>query len=125
MLIARAFFLVMALISLKYAPFLLPFTAVFFVLFLACLSKWTLLVFAMIITPYLSLNYSGFCFSEMRYLSDEEKIKRAYENKYVSKHKKYEEMIKEHPNCCKVMRNTDDVFGASHLEGVILNRVVS
>ncbi|MFN6569122.1 hypothetical protein [Dendronalium sp. ChiSLP03b] len=68
---------------------------------------------------YFSLNYSGFCFAKMRYLSDEEKIKLAFyslnnaeklriqiagkmEDRKFIKYKSFEEYIKENPDCCTI-----------------------
>jgi hypothetical protein len=68
---------------------------------------------------FYSLNYSGFCFAKMRYLSDEEKLRIAfdYNNKedklLVSlggklesyehiKYASFDEYIKENPNCCSI-----------------------
>ena len=67
-----------------------------------------------------SLNYSGFCFKEMRYLTNEEKIRFVFdyqnsrdtmpidtvnkETQYYKqiKYKSFEEFIRSHPNCCQV-----------------------
>ena len=67
---------------------------------------------------YFGLNYSGFCFAEMRYLSDEEKIRSVfnYQNNrtrlpvYIPgkgstiyqhiKYKSFDEYIKQNPDCC-------------------------
>lgn len=89
--------------------------------------KWPLLIFIV----YGSLNYSGFCFKEMRYLSDEEKIHKAiaanhtikgnanywYSWGYIpsmpGKNDTYRQIIpyedvdaflRENPNCCYVIR---------------------
>ncbi len=68
-----------------------------------------------LLSIFYSLNYSGFCFAKMRYLSDEEKlrivfnyinredelpgIKKSYKHiKYAS----FDEYIKENPNCCSI-----------------------
>jgi len=72
-----------------------------------------------ILSIFYSLNYSGFCFPKMRYLSDEEKLKiafnynnredklfvhgggiaKSYEHiKYAS----FDEYIKENPDCCSI-----------------------
>ncbi len=64
---------------------------------------------------YFGLNYSGFCFAQMRYLSDEEKIRSVfdYQNarselpinfKYYEhiKYESFDEYIKENPDCCKI-----------------------
>ncbi|MDJ0615782.1 MAG: hypothetical protein QNJ63_03375 [Calothrix sp. MO_192.B10] len=61
------------------------------------------------------MNYSGFCFAQMRYLSDEEKIRSVfdYQNarselpinfKYYEhiKYESFDEYIKENPDCCKI-----------------------
>ncbi len=68
---------------------------------------------------FYSLNYSGFCFAKMRYLSDEEKLKIAFA--YINnedtlpvyidrriksyehiKYANFDEYIKENPNCCSI-----------------------
>ncbi|MFN6571546.1 hypothetical protein [Dendronalium sp. ChiSLP03b] len=72
-----------------------------------------------ILTIYFSLNYSGFCFAKLRYLSDEEKIKLAFDSlnsaeklsiqiagerqdrKFI-KYKSFDEYIKENPDCCVI-----------------------
>ncbi|MDJ0620664.1 MAG: hypothetical protein QNJ63_28680 [Calothrix sp. MO_192.B10] len=61
------------------------------------------------------MNYSGFCFAQMRYLSDEEKIRSVFDyqnarsrlpiNFQYYDHIKYEsfdEYIKENPDCCRI-----------------------
>lgn len=73
----------------------------------------------LILFLYFGLNYSGFCFAEKRYLSNEEKIKAVFDyqnkrtdllirvnverssNKYI-KYESFNEYIKENPNCCEV-----------------------
>lgn len=88
--------------------------------------KWPLLIFMI----YGALNYSGFCFKEMRYLSDDEKIRKAisanhtikgnqpywrpisylYNSNKVDKYRKiipYDDVdafLRENPNCCYVIR---------------------
>ncbi|MFN6513357.1 MAG: hypothetical protein RMY29_002495 [Nostoc sp. CreGUA01] len=68
---------------------------------------------------YFSLNYSGFCFAKMRYLSDYEKLKSAFDSlnnaeklriklagkmQYIQfiKYKNFDEYIKENPDCCTI-----------------------
>jgi len=68
---------------------------------------------------FYSLNYSGFCFAKMRYLSDEEKLRIAFNYynkedklpvdvggkiKYYEhiKYASFDEYIKENPNCCSI-----------------------
>jgi hypothetical protein len=73
---------------------------------------------------YFSLNYSGFCFAKMRYLSDYEKLKSAFDSlnnaeKLLTpiagkmqnrefrdiefiKYKSFDEYIKENPDCCTI-----------------------
>lgn len=71
------------------------------------------------LTVYFGLNYSGFCFAKMRYLTDEEKIKLAFnslnsaeklriqiegemqDRKFI-KYESFDEYIKENPDCCAV-----------------------
>jgi hypothetical protein len=87
---------------------------------------------------YGSLNYSGFCFEEMRYLSDEEKIRGAianllknYNTSWYAHHtitekvgdktkyqayvywqnipfKDIDEFLKENPHCCVINRGGED-----------------
>ncbi|MDJ0597871.1 MAG: hypothetical protein QNJ37_03375 [Crocosphaera sp.] len=86
-----------------------------------CLYEFLLLVglpLTALIT-YFGFNYSGFCFAQMRYLSDEEKIRRVfdYQNSrntlpienfsgvWYPKHIKYnsfDEYIALYPDCCSV-----------------------
>ena len=72
-----------------------------------------------VLNVYFGLNYSGFCFAKMRYLSDEEKIKLAFnslnnaeklririgdemqDSKFI-KYESFEKYIKENPDCCAV-----------------------
>ncbi|MBD2247727.1 hypothetical protein [Nostoc sp. FACHB-888] len=70
----------------------------------------------LILFVYFGLNYSGFCFAEKRYLSNEEKIRAEFdyqnsrnilpiENFPVPKHIKYksfDEYIALYPECCSV-----------------------
>lgn len=71
------------------------------------------------LTIYFSLNYSGFCFAKMRYLSEYEKIKLAFDSlnnaeklrinianqmqyhEFI-KYKSFDEYIKENPDCCVI-----------------------
>jgi hypothetical protein len=70
----------------------------------------------LILSVYFSLNYSGFCFAEKRYLSNEEKIRAVfdYQNsrdilpienfpdpKHI-KYKSFDEYIALYPDCCFV-----------------------
>ena len=68
---------------------------------------------------YFGLNYSGFCFDQMRYLTDEEKIRSVFDyqnkrtdllyrvhidpnnNKYIP-YKSFDEYIALYPECCSV-----------------------
>lgn len=73
-----------------------------------------------ILIIFYSLNYSGFCFAKMRYLSDKEKLQIAFDYRnnedelpvYVDKkvkfyeHIKYasfDEYIKENSDCCSII----------------------
>lgn len=71
---------------------------------------------------YFGLNYSGFCFAQMRYLSDEEKLRSVFEyqnaRKYLHanglrehiKYGSFDEYIKENLDCCKInSEKTHDV----------------
>ena len=69
---------------------------------------------------YASLNYSGFCFAKMRYLSDEEKFRILFEafnsrktvpiktkdkgtqNYEQIKYESFEQFIEMNPNCCTI-----------------------
>ncbi|MEH2230241.1 MAG: hypothetical protein V7K71_11445 [Nostoc sp.] len=72
-----------------------------------------------ILSIYFSLNYSGFCFAKMLYLSEEEKIKLAFyslnnaeqlrikiagkmQYHEFIKYKSFDEYIKENPDCCTI-----------------------
>jgi hypothetical protein len=76
-----------------------------------------------IIVGCASLNYSGFCFDEMRYLSDEEKLRIGFEtfnsrktvpirtvtkdaihfNAYEQiKYKSFKQFMESNPNCCAI-----------------------
>jgi len=72
-----------------------------------------------ILSIYFSLNYSGFCFAKMRYLSDYEKLKLAFDSlnsaeklrtpiagkiqyREFIKYKNFDEYIKENPDCCTI-----------------------
>ena len=85
--------------------------------------KWPMLL----LMVFGSLNYSGFCFKEMRYLSDEEKIRgaiaanhtikgnqkwrrssydklgRVSEYEVVIPYADVDEFLRENPNCCRVI----------------------
>lgn len=69
---------------------------------------------------YFGLNHSGFCFAQMRYLSDEEKIRLAFNSINNAEklavqikdgqtvyrehipYKSFDEYFKENPDCCKI-----------------------
>ncbi|MGJ5628722.1 hypothetical protein [Nostoc sp. CALU 1950] len=72
-----------------------------------------------LLSIFYSLNYSGFCFAKMRYLSDEEKLRMAFdynnrEDKLFVygggtvksyqhiKYASFDEYIKENPDCCSI-----------------------
>lgn len=83
-----------------------------------------------LVLAYFALNYSGFCFSEMRFLSDEKKVKLVFnvinskdsillDNPNYSNHTKleyikikpyesFEEYIKKYPACCGI--NTKSAY---------------
>ncbi|MBD2682724.1 MULTISPECIES: hypothetical protein [Nostoc] len=72
-----------------------------------------------VLLAYFGLNYSGFCFAKMRYLSDEENIKLGFDalnnaeklrinlagkmqySEFI-KYKSFDEYIKENPDCCAI-----------------------
>ncbi len=98
---------------------------------------------------YFGLNYSGFCFAQMRYLSDEEKLRLAFnsinnaeelaveikDGKIVDRehipYKSFDEYIKENPDCCKINppggsdlpppRFSDRIFGYHSGELIVIN----
>ncbi|MBD2611868.1 MAG: hypothetical protein RMY62_020225 [Nostoc sp. ZfuVER08] len=72
-----------------------------------------------ILSIYFSFNYSGFCFAKMRYFSDYDKIKLAFDSlnsaeqlriKFAGKmqyhefikYESFDEYIKENPDCCAI-----------------------
>ncbi|RCJ14765.1 hypothetical protein A6S26_08820 [Nostoc sp. ATCC 43529] len=72
-----------------------------------------------ILSIFYSLNYSGFCFAKMRYLSDEEKLRIVFdyrnredklpvdvggEVKFYEhiKYASFDEYIKQNPDCCSI-----------------------
>ena len=97
----------------------------------ACLLTFTLLVGIplTVIATFFGLNYSGFCFAQMRYLSNEEKLKSVFnyqiENKIYEKvfnQKKYytyvgtksfDEYVKKYPDCCTINPGGPYEFGQS------------
>ncbi len=71
------------------------------------------------LVAFFGLNYSGFCFAEMRYLSKEEKIRAVFNyqnnrtdllafviskppNYQYIRYKNFEEFLAENPDCCHV-----------------------
>ena len=99
----------------------------------------------LILSVYFSLNYSGFCFAEMRYLSNEEKIRAEfdYQNsrdtlpldnppdpKHI-KYKSFDEYIALYPECCSVNPGgpyevsptefLDRIFGYNSGDVVVIN----
>ena len=83
-----------------------------------CQKILVILLFSLV--TFFSLNYSGFCFDQMRYLSNEEKIRLVFEhqndgttirivdaNNRMHKYEKirysnFEEFVQENPNCCRI-----------------------
>lgn len=102
-----------------------------------------------ILVAYFGLNYSGFCFAKMRYLSDYEKIQGAFDyqnhrNKIPAiipgkkeqlyeyiKYKNFAEYIKENPNCCSINSREvydlpppdylDRIFGFHSGDAIVIN----
>ena len=99
----------------------------------------------LILFGYFGLNYSGFCFAEMRYLSNEEKIRAVfdYQNsrnklpldnlqhpKHI-KYKSFDEHITLYPECCSVNPGgpyevpptnfLDRIFGYNSGDVVVIN----
>lgn len=86
-----------------------------------------------ILSIYFSLNYSGFCFAKMRYLTEKEKLKLAFDSlnnaeqlriniagkmqyREFRKYKSFDEYIKENPDCCTISpRGGVDAIGDSFL----------
>jgi len=72
-----------------------------------------------VLLVYFGFNYSGFCFAKMRYLSDKEKIKLAFDSlnsaeelrikiagkmqyhKFI-KYESFDKYIEENPDCCEI-----------------------
>ncbi|MDJ0615780.1 MAG: hypothetical protein QNJ63_03365 [Calothrix sp. MO_192.B10] len=107
------------------------------------------LIIPLTLLGYFGLNYSGFCFAQIRYLSDEEKLRLAFnsinnaekldvENKdgksvYREQipYKSFDEYIKENPDCCKINprggsdlpppRFSDRIFGYHSGELIVIN----
>ncbi|MBE9016815.1 hypothetical protein IQ272_11845 [Chroococcidiopsidales cyanobacterium LEGE 13417] len=102
----------------------------------------------LILFGYFGLNYSGFCFAEMRYLSNEEKVRAVfdYQNsrdrlpiknfpgiKYPKhiKYKSFDEHIALYPDCCSVNPGggyevpptefLDRIFGYDSGDVVVIN----
>ncbi len=101
-----------------------------------------------VLIAYFGLNYSGFCFAKMRYLSDEEKIRSVFvsqnERTTISvytpgkgtesyqhiKYKSFDEYLKENPDCCAVnpgppyetppARFLDRIFGYHSGDDVVI-----
>ena len=85
------------------------------------LVNMTLAIFCLLITFLLiGLSYSGFCFKEFRYLSDQEKINIAitsilesnrdavvlYEdNSFLYPYKDVDDFLISNPNCCEIVNN--------------------
>lgn len=76
-------------------------------------------VLLLVLVIYFGLNYSGFCFAKMRYISTEEKIRwffndlnnarnlliitpdKDFKDVEFIKHESFDEYIKKNPNCCQ------------------------
>lgn len=97
---------------------------------------------------FFGLNYSGFCFSKMHYLNNQEKIKAVFEQhnnrntipveteketrfyQYV-KYENFDKYVKENPNCCVVNPGgpydvappqlLDRIFGFNSTDVVVIN----
>ncbi|MBN3890801.1 MAG: hypothetical protein HWQ43_17140 [Nostoc sp. JL31] len=95
-----------------------------------------------ILSIYFSLNYSGFCFAKMRYLSDEERFGMVfdYQNERTDlgrssynyiKYASFDEYIKENPDCCSInpggpyeIRHSsflDRIFGYDARDVIVMN----
>lgn len=100
---------------------------------LSLVIKIILAMFLVIIFEYGALNYSGFCFKEMRYLSDEEKIQITLNSiikeqttsgrvanvfggngikslREIITYKSAEAFILENPDCCKELVPSNGFF---------------
>ncbi|MFN6515749.1 MAG: hypothetical protein RMY29_014805 [Nostoc sp. CreGUA01] len=91
-----------------------------------------------ILSIYFSLNYSGFCFAKMRYLSDEERFRMVfdYQNERTDllnianvegsiynyiKYASFDEYIKENPDCCSINPGGSyDIGQASFLDRIFV-----
>ncbi len=89
------------------------------------------LVIPLTLLGYFGLNYSGFCFAQMRYLSDEEKIRSVFDTQNARKslytnglrehikYKSFDEHIKENPDCCKINpKRSHDVPSPSFVDRI-------
>ena len=83
-------------------------------------NTYLLISFCSIPIIFFALNYSGFCFRELRYLSSKEKMESLFNiwNKSVfdnividgefkvlerkNRYANFDEFLKKHPNCCEV-----------------------
>jgi hypothetical protein len=102
-----------------------------------------------VLIPYFGLNYSGFCFAKMRYISDEEKFQSAFDfqnnrNKIFAtipgkkeqfydyiKYENFDEYIKENPDCCSINSGgaydlprphfLDRIFGFDAGNAIVIN----
>jgi hypothetical protein len=87
------------------------------IVFLARVIAVPVIILAAPMIFFAGLNYSGFCFREMRYLTDEMKIRSVFKEDneattVVNEHGKtirryipyrsFEEFIKRNPNCCQI-----------------------
>ncbi|WP_346913562.1 hypothetical protein [uncultured Roseibium sp.] len=94
-----------------------------------------LLATILVTAPFLSLNYSGYCLSEQRFLAKDELIESTLRDAYRSVFdypysslnvdeeihmKNIREYIKNNPDCCKILRNfqeykaADDALGEAY-----------
>lgn len=101
-----------------------------------------------ILSIFYSLNYSGFCFAKMCYLSDQEKLQIVFDYRnrksklpvYVGgtikfyehiKYASFDEYIKENPDCCSINRSEaykigqasflDRIFGYGFRDVIVIN----
>ncbi|MFN6537665.1 MAG: hypothetical protein RM021_015015 [Nostoc sp. EkiNYC01] len=95
-----------------------------------------------VLFAYFGLNYSGFCFAKMRYLSDEERFRMVfdYQNERTDlgrstynyiKYASFDEYIKENPDCCSInpggpyeIRQSsflDRIFGYDARDVIVIN----
>lgn len=116
----------------------------------SCLLRGAMLLAVLFIIP--SLNYSGFCWSKMRYLSDEEKFRMIFDRlskrdtlpietedrgtQYYEqiKYESFEDYMEKNPDCCAIDpggpydlppdKFIDRITGLNNGEVIVMNYIV-